>query len=146
MSKEGCKAIVYGERGHSSKCSNSAGYGPDKAYCKIHAREKGETFGEMVNLYIVLPKDYYGPIRLGEYQVEDTGGKTYVCSGNDAALDYARRLPKDECARKGIFTTKEEAIAFFVQKAQRAVIVARENLEKRLQGEQEVISFERSQS
>ena len=144
MSKEQCKETVYWGRGNTSKCSNSAGYGPDKAYCKIHAREKGETFGKMVTLYIVLPKDRRNTIRLAEYQVEDTG-KTYRCSGYDCGLGYARKLPKNECARKGIYTTKEEAIAFFIEKTHQAVIMAAANLERRQQEEQAAILFERSQ-
>jgi hypothetical protein len=118
MSKERCKETVHDRelKDYAHRCNNKAGYGPDKAYCKIHAREHGVKFGEEVTLYRVMPKDWQGPMRIAESKAEVTE-KIYRLSGNDSDFDYVRNQPKEYCANKGIFTTKQEALTHFLKQA-----------------------------
>ena len=126
--KLGCAAIVYsGQRVYL--CNNKAGYGPGKAYCKIHAREHGEKFRELVMLYRVKEAGWGHPLRIAQVQAEVTP-KLYKLSGNDDDFNYANNLHKDGCQGKGIFTTPEEAIAWYVQSINKKIYNLKIALEK----------------
>ena len=131
---QNCKAEVR-DGWHSYRCSNKAGYGPDKAFCKIHARERGARFGEIVTLYRVMPKNWRGPMRIAEAEAEVTE-KMYRLSGNETDFDCARNLSKDACAKQGVFTTKAEALDYFLKQASARVestAVAATQAEKELE-------------
>ena len=136
-----CKARVHDSYGVGfHPCMNKAGFGPDKAYCKIHAREKGEKFGKIVTLYRAMPEDWRGPMGIAEIEAEELP-KTYKLSGEDGDFDYARTISKDQAGRQGIFLTKEEALAYFVKTVFNKVKIAIAAAQKAQDESVEVLKF-----
>lgn len=127
MSEDRCKAGIYGDY-RLRRCNNKAGYGPDKAYCKIHAREKGEVFGSVVTLYQVKEAAWKAPRRLVQIQAEETA-KTYRTikgPGNS----YRETIRKDELGYKRFFLTPQEALDSYLEDKHQAVEAAQRRLEE----------------
>ena len=140
MTENRCKARVLSRelRGMSFQCQNKAGYGENKDYCKIHAREQGYKIGETVRLYQVI--NDFGGIKLFHEEAETTK-KQYRLNGRTKLADYAMVINKDDAEIQGIFEDKQRAIEFFLEQAMSRVESAKALVKKREEELQKAMEF-----